>query len=129
MNVIRLTFPVIAPHLLHIVNSSLVTGAVPAAWKTAIVTPLFKSGDRCEPSNFRPISILSIVGKLCERVVGNQLASYLTEHNILCAEQHGFRPGHSTESAMLCAVNALISNMDIIGCPKKTKFWPCKLPG
>ena len=80
VNVIRLTFPVIAPHLLHIVNSSLVTGVVPAAWKTAIVTPLFKSGDRCEPSNFRPISILSIVGKLCERVVGNQLVSYLTEH-------------------------------------------------
>ena len=112
VHLIRSTFPVVAPHLLHIVNDSLVSGVVPAAWKTAIVTPLFKGGDRCEPSNFRPISILSVIGKLCERVVGNQLMSYLTEHHIICAEQHGFRPGHSTESAMLCTVNTLANNID-----------------
>ena len=109
---IRMTFPVIAPHLLHIVNNSLVSGLVPEAWKSAIVNPLFKGGDRSEPNNFRPISILSVIGKLCERVVGNQLLSYLNKHNIICAEQHGFRPGHSTESAMLCVVDKLVNNMD-----------------
>ena len=112
VHLIRSTFPVVAPHLLHIVNDSLVSGVLPAAWKTAIVTLLFKGGDRCEPRHFRPISILSVIGKLCERVVGNQLMSYLTEHHIICAEQHGFRPGHSTESAMLCTVNTLANNMD-----------------
>ena len=45
-------------------------------------------------------------------MVRNQLMSYLNEHHIICAEQHGFRPGHSTESAMLCAVDRLVSNMD-----------------
>ena len=60
VQLIRLTFPVIATHLLHIVNDSLASGRVPAAWKTAIVNPLFKGGDRTEPNNFRPISILSV---------------------------------------------------------------------
>jgi len=98
--------------MLHVVNNSLVSGNVPDMWKTATVTPLLKGGDQSDPNNFRPISILSVVGKLCERVVSNQLVSYLSKHHVICPEQHGFRPGHSTESAMLCTVNLLTSNMD-----------------
>ena len=81
-------------------------------WKTASVTPLFKGGTQDDPNNFRPISILSVVGKLCERIVANQLVAYLCEYHVLCPEQHGFRPGHSTESAMLYTVNLLTSNLD-----------------
>ena len=98
--------------MLHVVNSSLVSGNVPGLWKTASVTPLFKGGNQDDPNNFRPISILSVVGKLCERIVANQLVAYLSECNVLCPNQHGFRPGHSTESAMLYAVNILTSNID-----------------
>ena len=112
IHLIRLTFGVIAPHLLHIVNSSLITGKVSDLWKTANVTPLFKGGDQNDPNNYRPISILSVIGKLCERLVGNQLVTYLSKHHILSSEQHGFRPGHSTESAMLSTVNLLTNNID-----------------
>ena len=112
IDILKITLPVIAPHILHVVNSSLVSGNVPGLWKTASVTPLFKGGNQDDPNNFRPISILSVVGKLCERIVANQLVAYLSECNVLCPNQHGFCPGHSTESAMLYAVNILTSNID-----------------
>ena len=96
----------------QVVNSSLVTGQVPAEWKSATVLPLFKKGDPADPGNYRPISILSVVGKLCEKLVNSQLSSYLEKNHILSKSQHGFRSGHSTETAMLDTVSYLITNRD-----------------
>ena len=109
---LKQTFPVIGPHLLRIVNASIRTGTLPDEWKLAIVTPLFKSGDATDVNCFRPVSVLPTVSKLAERVVCNQLVEYLTLHNVICPEQHGFRRGHSTESAMLDAVQFIISETD-----------------
>ena len=109
---IRMTFPVIGPHLLHIVNDSIKSGTLPDAWKTAKVLPLHKSGSVIDPNNYRPISILPTVAKVTERVICNQLMSYLLSHCILGEEQHGFRPGHSTESAMLDAVGHVVRSID-----------------
>ena len=104
ISMLRATFPVVGPHLLSVINSSIVTCEVPRQWKSAIVTPLHKKGDPSDPSNYRPISILPTVAKLCERVVCRQLTDYLSSHHILCPQQYGFRPGLSTEAAMLDAV-------------------------
>ena len=112
VDMLRRTFAVVGPHLLHVVNSSLVTGQVPAEWKSATVLPLFKKGDPADPGNYRPISILSVVGKLCEKLVNSQLSSYLEKNHILSKSQHGFRSGHSTETAMLDTVSYLITNRD-----------------
>ena len=112
IHLLKLTFAVIARHLLHVVNSSLVSGNFPDMWNTTIVTPLFIGGDQDDLNNFRPVSILSVIGKHCERVVANQLVSDLSQHHVICPEQHGFRPGHSTESAMFCTVNLLTINID-----------------
>ena len=62
---VRKCFAVIGPHILHLVNSSICTRTFPAAWKEASVVPLFKSGSRDEASSFRPISILSVLSKIC----------------------------------------------------------------
>ena len=109
---LRMTFSVVGPHLLNIINSSLTSGVIPVCWKTATVMPIFKSGCREDPSNYRPISILPTVAKLAERVVCTQLLEYLISYDVLCDEQHGFRPGRSTESAMLDAVSYLTTGMD-----------------
>ena len=69
-------------------------------------------------NNYRPVSILFLVAKITERIIFEQLMTYLIEHNILCSEQHGVRPGHSTESAMLDVVGHIVINMDsgLISC-------------
>ena len=92
-------FAVIGPHLLHIINRSITTCVFPAAWKLARVTPIHKSGDRLDVNNFRPISILSSLSKILEKVVSIQLVSYLTENNILSPHQYAYRACHSTEDA------------------------------
>ena len=109
---LRMTFSVVGPHILHVVNSCIARCELPPAWQTAIVIPLHKGGDAHEPSNYRPISILPVVSKLCERVVCAQLTEYLVSYNILCPEQYGFRPGLSTEAALLDTVTYAVNNID-----------------
>ena len=118
VGMLRMTFEVTGPHLLNVVNSSIVSGLLPPVWKMATVVPIHKSGSTEDPNNYRPVSILPTVAKLVESVVCVQLMTYLLSHNILCEEQHGFRPGRSTESAMLDAVCYLMEGMDrgLIGC-------------
>ena len=118
LDMLRMTFEVTGPHLLSVVNSSIVSGLLPPMWKIATVVPLHKTGSTEDPNNYRPVSILPTVANLVESVVSLQLMSYLLSHNILCDEQHGFRPGRSTESAMLDAVAYLLDGMDrgLVGC-------------
>ena len=112
VHMLRCTFPVIGPHLLKIVNHSIVNCDVPAEWKSAVVTALHKKGDTSDPNNYRPISVISVVAKLCERVVCTQLVDYLVSHHVLCHQQYGFRPGQSTEAALLDAVTYATDNID-----------------
>ena len=53
IDMLRLTFPVIGPHLLQVINSSITSGALPSEWKVATVTPIFKSGCNTDPGNYR----------------------------------------------------------------------------
>ena len=63
-------------------------------------------------SNYRPISLLPSLSKISERVIFDQLLGYFTNNNLLCLDQFGFRPGHSTELAALRLVDHLITQMD-----------------
>ena len=65
-------------------------------WKLAKVTPIFKQGNRSDMINYRPISVISAIAKVFEKIVYNQLSSYLSENNILSKYQSGFRSFHST---------------------------------
>ena len=109
---LRTTFRVVGPHILHVINSSITRCELPPAWQTAVVIPLHNGGDVHEPSSYRPISILPVVEKLCERVVCTQLVDFLASHNILCPQQYGFRPGLSTEAALLDTVVYAVNNID-----------------
>ena len=91
---------VIANPLTFIINLSLRSGTVPADWKEAKVLPLFKSGSSAEIDNYRPISLLPILSKILEKLVYNQLVSYLESNNLLSDHQFGFRSKRSTELAV-----------------------------
>ena len=76
--------------LTSIFNKSLNEGAIPEIWKCANVTAIFKNGERSKPSNYRPISLTSVPGKLMERIIRDALVNHMTTNKLFCEEQHGF---------------------------------------
>ena len=86
----------LVPVLGHLFNASFVTKTFPAPWKVACVTALHKDGDRSDPNNYRPISVLPVVSKLLERLAHDQLYGFLTRTGQLAEGQSGFRKGHLT---------------------------------
>lgn len=87
--------------LVDIVNSSLVNGEFPSLWRKAFVIPLPKISSPVSLSNFRPISILPFLSKITEAVAHKQLSCYIHSNKLLSPFQSGFRPGHSTCTALL----------------------------
>ena len=112
LHAIRSCFPVIGPHVLHIVNSSIISSTFPDTWKLATVVPLHKSGAKEEPNNFRPISILPVLSKVCEKIVCNRLSVYLDRCHLLAHSQYAYRTGHSTEDALIDAVEWVTRRVD-----------------
>ena len=112
LEAIRKCFAVIGPHLLHVINKSITTCVFPESWKIAAVTPIHKAGDRADVNNFRPISILSVLSKVAEKVVCMQLMSYLLCNHVLSPYQYAYRPCHSTEDALIDAVEWLSKVID-----------------
>ena len=81
----------IALPLLLIFRRSLDECQVPWIWKVAIVVPIYKKGDKSNPSNYRPISLTSIACKVLERVVADEITAYLTFNKIISINQHAWQ--------------------------------------
>ena len=84
-----------------IFNLSLSSGTVPAAWKKSIVIPVFKSGDAKLPTNYRPISLTSIVCKVMEGIIKKAIVSYCYANDLLSDNQFAFLPKKSTGLQLL----------------------------
>ena len=105
--------PTIHPILRVISNQSIATGIFPDCFKMAIVKPLFKNkGENTIFGNYRPISLLSSFSKIIERVVFDQLYSYMNNNNLFQNSQYGFRKNHSTEHAALEFIDHTAFEMD-----------------
>ena len=90
-----------------IFENILVTSLYPDSWKLANVTPIFKKGDKQSSNNYRPISLLPICGKMLEKIIFNNLYSYLNANNLITKNQSGFRPGDSTTNQLLFLVDEI----------------------
>ena len=74
---------------------------IPDILKRAAIVPVYKSGEKSNPINYRPISLTPILMKILERIVRKQVVQFLTDNNFLNSTQHGFREGRSCLSALL----------------------------
>jgi len=102
----------ISPAVTLLFQASLNTGVVPGDWRTALVTPVFKKGERYKAENYRPISLTSVTCKLLEHIVVKSIMGYAEDNNIVCPQQHGFRRGHSCESQLLGFVDEASEAME-----------------
>ena len=81
----------IAPSVTRLFNLVLETGSFPVCWKMSHIVPIPKSGDQSNPSNYRPISLLSILSKVFERHLHLIMTNYIAEKNFLSEKQWGFQ--------------------------------------
>ena len=100
VGVVKAVKETISPILSKIINISFETGVFPDRLKLSKVTPIFKSGNKSEMGNYRPISILSTFSKIFEKAIALRLTNFLEKHAILHDNQFGFRKGHSTDMAL-----------------------------
>ena len=87
--------------LAKIFNISLCQGSLPVDWKGGAVVPIFKKGDKHEPSNYRPVSLTSIPCKILESIIRDELIRHLETSNWLTDDQHGFRQRRSCITQLL----------------------------
>ena len=106
-------------------NRTLTLGQVPSEWKMSNISAIFKkSGDIQNPTNYRPISITSCMGKMLEKIIFKYLFNYLETNHIITNFQSGFRPKDSTVNQLLEIYHTIIENLDK---GKEIKFIFCDI--
>ena len=88
---VKLSSSILAPALIKIFNLSVHTGIYPDNLKMAKVIPIFKKGDPTSVNNYRPISILSPINKIFEKIIYSRLINFIEKYQILYKYQYGFR--------------------------------------
>jgi len=91
----------IAEPLAAIMRKTLDDGQVPEDWKSANVTPIFKSGAKSSPANYRPVSLTSVTCKMMEQILKDDIVGHLERSKLIRRSQHGFMRGRSCVSNLL----------------------------
>ena len=110
--IVKIIIPSIVDPLVHIFNLSLESGVVPDPYKLAKIIPIFKTGDKEDPNNYRPISLLTAFSKILEKLVYKRLIKFLLNCNSIYLKQYGFLRGRSTEHAMIDLVQQIVSAIE-----------------
>ena len=105
---------IILPYISTMCNASLREGILPASQKAAIITPILKKAnlDADDVKSYRPISNLTFISKVIERIVAEQIKTFLAESNLMPPLQSAYRPGHSTETATLKVLSDILDATD-----------------
>ena len=89
-------------------------GIFPDSLKMSKVVPIFKSGDKTDMNNYRPISLLPVIAKVFERLLYNRVQSFIEKHNILSTTQYGFRCKFSPEHAVVDIVSSCYDSINLL---------------
>ena len=96
----------------NLINLSFTKGVYPNIAKFAKIVPFYKKQNKLECNNYRPISLLSNIGKLIEKLLHQRLYSFLDQNKCLFGSQFGFRPHHSTNYALITITEHIRSALD-----------------
>ena len=100
----------ITPFLTMLFNLSMQTGTLPRQWKTSVISPIYKKGSKNLPSNYRPISLTSVICRVFEKIISNHILNHLLINQLISNNQHGFLPRRSTITQLLDATNDWINS-------------------
>ena len=103
---------ILCSYLYQIFSLPLELQRVPKAWKTAIVAPIFKNGDKKNVCNYRPVSVTSCCSRVFERLINIKITDHLNINNLIHSTQHGFQRGRSTDTALLEFYNFVSEHTD-----------------
>ena len=112
VNILKLNGVILSPILSQIFNECMKIGIFPNILKTARITPIHKNGDRSNPLNYRPISILTHLSKIFEKIINRRLVNFFEKYNILDKRQYGFRQNFSTCLAISDLCEQLLMSFD-----------------
>ena len=114
VNLLKQVVIELAPYLTELFNRSLALGHFPGMYKVAYITPFLKkpSLDATDVKSYRPISNLSVLSKLLERLVAQQLIDYLKSSKLFLLYQSAYRLNHSTETAVLHVLAEILTAAD-----------------
>lgn len=110
--IIKLAANSLSPQIAALINKSIISGTFPSQLKCAKVLPIFKSGTKSDPSNYRPISILPTISKIFEKHVNKHLMNYLNKYKLIHENQSGFRQKHSCQTALVKLIDQWMSCID-----------------
>lgn len=97
--------------IMYLINGMLKIGYFPNNWKTAIIIPIPKPGkDHTNPTNYRPISLLSSLSKVAEKIILKRIVDFDNKNKIMIEEQFGFRRGHNTSLQVARIANSIITH-------------------
>nr|CAH8848193.1 unnamed protein product [Trichobilharzia regenti] len=99
--------------LCDLFQHSMDSGTLPREWKRAILSPIFKGGDRQNAASYRPVALLPVVSKVLESIIDDHIREYFDRTNILHEAQHGFRKGRSCVTNLLSAWDDWTSCWDL----------------
>lgn len=111
-NLLKKHIDIVVPPLTYICNLALNTGVFPNMLKVAILHPIYKSGDRNRIENYRPISVLSAISKVLEKIINSRLVAYLETQKLLSQKQFGFRKEISAADAVHELVDYIVRKLD-----------------
>ena len=106
------TAPCIGPSITKLFNQFLTAGKIPSQWKESIVVPIPQLDNYNSPTNYRPISLLSILGKLLEQHVHHVILDHLDEHYPLSNRKWGLTEGRGTVTSLIATIHDWLYNLD-----------------
>ena len=110
-DILKLISPSVSPMLSQIFNECLIEGIFPDCLKTAQITPVHKKDSLIEIENYRPISLLSNIGKLFEKLLHDRIYKFFEKENLLFNKQFGFRKHHNTSHAIIALTESIRNSL------------------